>query len=153
MKRIGEYTCRGTLFSIAEAGVSKRILLDDGQFDTGYRLMEFRVWPQDCSDFNEEMTYARVTTQDLTIVAATFWNAGDNRQIAWAAGQLDNSPDVQNWALVDPDNLIIQDCYVQALSASEENGNYFLRFEKYDITEWRGALSMVRNRSQGSSGA
>ena len=148
MKKIGEYTCRGALFSIAEAGVTKRILLDDGRFDTAYRLVEFLVWPQDCSDFNEELTYARVATEALPIVAATFWNAGENRQIAWAAGQLDNSPDVQNWGLVDPDNLIIQDVYVQALSAAEENGNYFMRFEKYDVSEWKGALAMVRNRSQ-----
>lgn len=149
MKRIGEYTCRGTLFAVAEAGVTKRILLDDGRWDTGYRLVEFRVWPQDCSDFNEELVYARVATDSIAIVAATFWNAGDNRQIAWAAGTLDNAPDVQNWGLVDPDNLIVQDVYVQALSASEEDSNYFMRFEKYDISEWKGALAMVRNQSQG----
>jgi len=149
MKKIGEYTCRGTLESIVAEGVSKRIILFDGQFDTGYRLVEFRVWPQDCSDFNEELTYARVATTDIAIVAATFWNAGDNAQIAWAAGTLDNQPALDNWALVDPDNLIIEDCFVQALSASEENGNYFMRFEKYDISDWQGALAMVRNKSQG----
>ena len=50
---------------------------------------------------------------------------------------------------MDPDNLIVQDVYVQALSAAEENSNYFMRFEKYDISEWKGALAMVRNQSQG----
>ena len=51
--------------------------------------------------------------------------------------------------IIDEDNLIIQDLYIGAYSYSDaEQFNYLIKLDKYEISDWQGALAMVRNRSQ-----
>ena len=152
MKKIGEYTCRGRVGFADQSlsdGVETKIVLDDGDFTTGYRLVEFRVATGDQS--HPDLT-ARVTTEPgLSTDVDGFWDWSDNRQVAWAS--TDGATDIaaiRDFSLVDPDNLIIQDAYVafRFVSSTGTFANYFMRFEKYDITDSQGALAMVRNRSQ-----
>lgn len=152
MKKIGEYTCRGRVGFDSQTltdGTEQKIILDDGNFKTGYRLVEFRVATGDQS--HTDLT-ARVATEGgLNMNVDGFWDWSDNRQVAWASvnGNTDTAV-VQEFTLVDPDNLIIQDAFVAFRFVSSTNtfANYFLRFEKYDISDGQGALAMVRNRSQ-----
>ena len=51
-------------------------------------------------------------------------------------------------SIIDPDNMIIEDLYLVVNAQDEGNVNYMIQLQKYDISEWQGALSMVRNRSQ-----
>jgi hypothetical protein len=45
--------------------------------------------------------------------------------------------------------MIIEDLYLMCVSANDTDDiNYMIKMEKYDITDWQGALGMVRNRSQ-----
>ena len=152
MKKIGEYTCRGRVGVTGQSlsdGTETRVILDDGNFKTGYRLVEFRVSSGDQS--HPDLT-ARVTTEGgLSTDVDGFWDWSDNRQIGWATA--DGATDLaiqQSFNLVDPDNLIIQDAFVafRFVSSSGTFANYYMRFEKYDITDSQGALAMVRNRSQ-----
>ena len=52
--------------------------------------------------------------------------------------------------LIDPDNLVVEYLFIRAVDqqGNDVSCNYFISMEKYDITEWQGALAMVRNRSQ-----
>lgn len=141
MKKIGEYSTKGTIAS----GVETKILLFDGRFDTGYRLTKFMIFGRDFSSINDSMAIGRVATVDgLSTGTATFWTAGDNRELAWS------STNGYDWGdmIIDSDNLIVEDVYVTILNVGGVSTNFLMEFEKYDITDWRGALAMVRNRSQ-----
>lgn len=145
MKKIGTYTCRGTV----PGDGTERITLFDGRFDTAYRLVEFRISHKGQSDAQENAGVAKVATEALT--NNTEWDWSDNREIGWAYANKDLYAPGAGWTgagLVDPDNLIIEDCYVITNDQFEASLNYMMVFEKYDISEWQGALSMVRNKSQ-----
>ena len=152
MKKIGEYTVRGSIGDGVTAlpdGVEEKIQLFDGRFDTGYRITGFVVGGGDMSD--PDFT-ARLTTEPgLPTGITDFWNWGDNRQVAWCGHN--GSTDVMGVdinSVVDPDNMIIEDLYFSARFAAADTFrvNYMVTLEKYDISDWQGALTMVRNRSQ-----
>ncbi len=148
MKKIGDYSVRG---SGADNEVT-RIKLFDGRFDTAYKLIEFRIFAGDMASTD---CTGRVTTEpNLLIGDNNFWNANDQRQIAWAGSN--GASDIgsyQDFNLVDPDNLIVEDIYISVRTPHSTTNriNYFMQFEKYDISDSLGALAMVRNKSQGGS--
>jgi len=145
MKKIGEYTTRGKI----EADGFVKISLDDGRFDTGYRLISFDIAPSKVSDATQDSMVGKVTTKESSTGGAV-WDWSDNTEIAWAMGGVDLAAPIgaENVSWVDPDNLIIQDCFIYVNEEEENDVNYMLKFEKYDITDWQGALAMVRNSSQ-----
>lgn len=155
MKKIGTYTVRGSIgdgVTDLVDGVEEQVRLFDGRFDTAYKIIEFKIAPGDQDD--PDIT-ARITTEpNLSTTIVGFWNWGDNRQIAWASNN--GSTDVialDNHSFVDPDNLVVEDLYIsfRFSSADTKLANYMITMEKYDITSAKGALAMVRNKSQGSS--
>ena len=149
MKKIGQYTAKGQLRGDGQ----HRITLFDGRFDTGYRVTKFVVaggfTNEDRADF---ISVKLATTTDLDSNA---WNWDDNREIGWAQySYYSNSAGTQfggpsTFSEIDPDNMIIEDLYVYVQTRNEFPVNYMIEFEKYEITEWQGALGMVRNQSQG----
>ena len=152
MKKIGDYTVRGTIgdgVTDLVDGVEERIILFDGRFDTAYKITKFVIAPGDTDDPD---IMARLTTEpNLVSTIVGFWHWGDNRQIAWASNN--GSTDVvaiDNVSIVDPDNLVVEDLFVSFRFASSDTKlvNYMIEMEKYDITDDKGALTMVRNRSQ-----
>ena len=148
MKKIGEYTCRG---QIPEGTANtKRINLFDGRFDTAYRVVRFVIAGARADDSSSDAV-AKLMTEDNGI-NADYWNWEDNREIAWASTEHRTADGVQMvFSEVDPDNLVVEDLFITAQnrSASNPNINYMIFMEKYDITDWQGALAMVRNKSQG----
>lgn len=144
MKKIEEYTVRGQL---TELSVEK-IQLFDGRFDTGYRIVEFQIAPRVPS--GQLDGYATLATEEGTLSGGT-WEWDDNTQVAWSSFSEGGGAFSPNnvISIVDPDNLIIEDLYIYANSSSSSQViNYMIKLEKYDITDWQGALAMVRNRAQ-----
>jgi len=144
MKLIGKYTMKGRIDADTN---SNRILLDDGRFDTAYRVIDFIIAPQDPNSSSQDIN-AKLTTEPTSDLG---WKWDDNTQIAWAVSEnrVGNSP-VLSRSIVDPDNLIIQDLFIQNDNAGSGQVNYMVILEKYDIKEYQGALAMVRNKSQGA---
>ncbi len=145
MKKIGDYTMRGQVPETL-TGYSEKIgNLFDGRFDTGYRVVEFviaGVQGDTGDDYSAKLSTEATGTRN--------WNWGDNREIAWASTNVGSSGvREKHFSLVDPDNLCIEELYIDALTPGSGTMNYFIRLEKYDITDWQGALAMVRNKSQG----
>jgi len=145
MKKIGEYTARGKI----ESDGFVRLSLDDGRFDTGYRLVSFDIAPSVVSDTTFDTMVGKVTTKESS-TGGTVWDWSDNTEIAWAMSGIDMAAPVGvEWSSrIDPDNLIIQDCFIYVNEEQEQDVNYMIKFEKYTITDWQGALAMVRNNSQ-----
>ena len=153
MKKIGTYTVRGSGFESDDGDGPIRIPLFDGRFDTGYRVTSFQVWTSSVQDTYDQRACGKLgTTGDLSQAAATFFNGAEQREIAWAGqgdGSIDEMGPVVN--IVDPDNMVVEDLYVYFRvnqQTGEEKLNYIITMDKYDITDWQGAMCMVRNKSQ-----
>ncbi len=146
MKKIGEYTVRGSFDDAASQEEPIRVQLDDGRFDTGYRIVKFEATITNPT-VNEEFRVLVQTQPNLS----TDFDFGINTQIAWAWGGNNNttSASFSNFSIIDPDNLVIQDLYLIAQNAGSGQINYIMTMEKYEFSDWRGALGMVRNKSQG----
>jgi hypothetical protein len=144
MKKIGTYTMRGRIDADSN---SNRILLFDGRFDTAYRVVDFIIAAKDPNAASGDCN-AKLTTEPTTLLG---WNWDDNTQIAWAVSEVrvTSSPSFGR-SIVDPDNLIVQDLFIQGESAGSADINYMIKLEKYDISDYQGALAMVRNKSQGA---
>jgi len=146
MKKIGDYTIRGSLVD----DTVKRLLLDDGKFNTGYVVESFLLYPERPNVANSEV-YGCLATIPGT--ATSDWNAGLNTQIGWSSTRTDGAFGVAApFQALDPDNLIIQDLYLYANDGTGSATaviNYLIKLVKYEFPEARGALAMVRNNSQG----
>lgn len=144
MKLIGTYTTRGKIE--VEAGET-RIILFDGRFDTAYKVTKFDImpgtWASDAAD-----CFAILYTESGAANNAFNPDFSDNRQIGWAASTTLVSEEIAGQQrILDPDNLIVQDLFVTM--RGDNDCNYIIEMEKYDISEATGALAMVRNRAQG----
>ena len=153
MKKIGTYTLRGQIEG-QSTGVPTwtRLNLFDGSFKTAYKITEFIVASRDAGSANDVV--GKLATEEINISTtglASSWNWQDNREIAWASTEQEVTSVRQNpFSLVDPDNLVVEDLYITVTNnaGSGELVNYFITMEKYDITEYQGALAMVRSKSQ-----
>ena len=141
MKKTGEYTIRGKVAH----GVTERITLFDGQFDTGYRITSIKVLPNTYSSAADASIICH--TEDTSPGAPDF---ADNTQIGWASMAFDaNFGSPGGIDIIDPDNMIIEDLYITGYNNdSTRQTNYLVVMEKYEFADWNGALTMVRNRSQ-----
>jgi len=148
MKKIGSYTLRGKILAQDVSGSPELIRLFDGRFDTGYVITKFVISPNDVASSTAELFRAKLMT--VNTGNAKFWNWSDNEEVAWAIIAYDgngiSTPNTFNQ--VDRDNLIVEDLFVYFDSNSDFTGNYYIEMDKYEITEARGALTMVRNNSQ-----
>lgn len=148
MKKIGEYTVKGIILS--NDVETKRIQLFDGRFDTGYRVTGFEIAMSNRDDSAVYVASAKLMTEPGA--NNRYWNWSLNSEIAWASAAWDsNGANTQAPAsIIDPDNMIIEDLYIGACvyNDQEKEINYIIHLDKYDISDWQGALSMVRNKSQ-----
>ena len=146
MKKIGDYTMRGTCPGFDVLAGPKRLILDDGRFDTGYRVVRFEIATKDQTATNVNL-HAKLATDELTVTAGGTWNWGDNREIAWSTDDHGSATDEETMrSIIDPDNLVIQDLFLYP--DANNNTNYLIKLEKYQFTDSLGALAMVWNRSQ-----
>jgi hypothetical protein len=143
MKKMGDlYTVKGKgLMNTIE-----KIQLFDGRFDTAYRLVKVEIANTD--PFAGEEISIKIKLEKGT--AGSAWNWGLNTQIGWAQANTPTNSRFGYKAYVDPDNLIVEDVFIDFGSATAgAEINYMLTFQKYDISSWQGALAMVRNKAQG----
>tara|TARA_Y100001973_G_C5125240_1_gene294826 strand:+ start:493 stop:957 length:465 start_codon:yes stop_codon:yes gene_type:complete len=149
MKKIGTYTVVGGMgiSSTSIGGDRQRIILDDGNFKTGYKVTKFYVWGLDTE------CHGTLSTVDEGGTSGTgidyMMDAGDNTQIAWASGPSSGVGPLVD-GIVNPDNLVIQDLFIRGYATStSQPWNFYIEMDKYEITDWQGALAMVKNRAQG----
>ena len=144
MKKIGELIMRGRV-PVNTNG--HKLQLFDGSFKTGYRVTEFRI--ASYIPYSSEDCVAKLHTSETT-TAIGQWDFANNQEIAWATW---GSPagTTEGQSFVDEENMIIQDVYLSNYSQTgdtPEEVNYYIKLEKYEITDWQGALSLVKNKSQ-----
>lgn len=156
MKKIGEYTTRGLVTETQVIdGRPAKIPLFDGSFETAYKVTAFYVWGTDWSAASGPDVIGKLSkNDDGTVGQADFMRADDGNQIAWAgsSGGADTPGVVFNNFIIDPENLVVEDLYVYARSTNATQSdpiNYMVIMEKYEISDWKGALTMAQDRAQG----
>ena len=140
MKSIRKYTIRGEV----EAGDVKRIQLFDGRYDTGYRLIKFIITPQRVLE-SEELS-AKLMTEDKAHGVNWFW--ARQSEIGWAAWNVPINSRFGQFSQVDHEAIVVEDLFIDASGDSGEVLNYYIEMEKVSISDWEGALAMVRNSNQ-----
>jgi len=153
VKKIGEYAVRGQLSeNDSESLGGFRINLFDGRYDTGYKVTRFDVWGATYSNSSGPDCIGKLGTEpNLEDQAVGFFNAQDQREIAWAGGSggLDTLTAAFD-GIIDRENLIIEDLYVYVRGVTDTvDINYYIEFDKYELDPFRGPLAMIENRSQG----
>lgn len=144
MKKIGSFTARGSI----RGGTTERITLFDGRFDTGYVITKFVVVVSDPDNSSMDCYGMIGTTNDM----GTTWKLEQQTQLGWASMYNSGNatgPTAQPFSLVDRDNLVIEDLYIYGETHSDGLLlNYYIEMDRYEFNDWKGALTMVRNRSQ-----
>jgi hypothetical protein len=151
VKKIGTYTCRGKV--TADSTVAHRIIMDDGNFKTAYRLKSFRIAVSDMDNTNVRVLTAKLSTTENPPTNIN-WNWDNQTEIGWAIFSYDANGPGNNFdfSQVDEDQLIMQDLFIIAdepAAGTLHECNYWMEFEKYEITDWQGALAMARDKSSG----
>ena len=146
MKKIGEYTMRGRI----PEGEEFRIQLFDGKFTTAYKVVDLKICSSDIGSSGDNCS-ARLSTESIGQMPGSgesMIDFSDNRQIGWAAVNGATNGFENQEAIIDPDNLIVEDLFISGQHASTHPINYIIYLEKYEISDWQGALAMVRNSGQ-----
>ena len=151
MKKIGEYTARGTVSEDeTEDGQPDRITLFDGRFDTGYVVTDFKVWTSNV--LAGTAAAAKLSTSGTSNTArSSFFRANRIDEIAWAVTEMTTDGGTSGGfadVIIDPDNLVVEDLYVYVRCETHETPiNYLITMEKYEISDWKGALTMAKDRA------
>lgn len=147
MKKIGEYTCRG----FVDNATTEIVKLFDGRFDTAYKITKFEavIYDPDNSGVDGFCTLATAPL-DPSVTTDTQWRFADRKQIGWSsmtAVGAHTGPNSAQFNLVDRENMVVEDLYIYAeMNAAGGGMNYYIEMDKYDITDWEGALTMARNK-------
>ena len=137
-------TLRGQL---AE-GVVKRLIVDDGRLNHGYKVVKFI-----CSTDPTQTTPSNVAaTLSLDYDAVSGWNWADNRQIAWSSTTTYTQSEVgAPFSLIDPQHVVIMDLYIQGQvfsSGGSDVYNYYIELVPIDLTDDQAILTLIKERSQ-----
>jgi hypothetical protein len=152
MKKIGEYTARGIVTETeTEAGTPQKITLFDGSFQTAYRVTDFKIWSA-TTLAGSAACVGKLSKNDSGVTAQTnFFRADDDNQIAWAVSEMQSDGAFGGFTetIIDHDNMIVEDLFVYVRAESATTAvNYLVTMEKYEITDWQGALTMARDKAQ-----
>ena len=145
MKKVGGLTTvRGRMTAQVNG---HRVQLWDGKFTTGFKVVDFRVAPPNPTSDNE-IAAKIFTTPTSRSVSSWFFN--DSQEMAWCTWGAPTTGRSEIQTFVDPDNMFIEDIYMSNYTNGEGTKiNYFITIQKYEFSEWMGALQMIRNLGQG----
>lgn len=139
---------RRTLRGQVAEGVVKRLIVDDGRLNHGYKVVKFI-----CSTDVTQTSPANVAAVlSLDYDTPVNWDWSDNRQIAWSStttySQSEAGPP---FTLVDLDHVVIMDLYIQGQvfgSGGSDVYNYYIELEPMELTNDQAILSLIKERSQ-----
>jgi hypothetical protein len=123
-----------------------RLIVDDGQFTHGYKVLGFQVLAVDPTSSTADC----VGTLALSPSGADRWDLSDNRQIAWAGQTMyGSSSPFPNMATIDPDHIVVRDLWVWGFGTTADPGyQYLVTLEEVTITEDHAVLQLIKEVSQ-----
>jgi len=138
---------RRTLRGQFVEGEVKRLIVDDGRLNHGYKVVSFIVAGDPDSSANDVFC-----TLSLDYDAPLTWNWGDNRQIGWASTTVFNASGLEApFVALDPDHVVIMDLYIQGQQSGAGGNaviNYMIELEPLELSNDQAILSLIKERSQ-----
>ena len=138
---------RRTLRGQLEEGTNKRLILDDGRLNHGYKVVSFVIACDPSSSAVD--AYA---TLSLDIDSAKAWDWGDNRQIGWAATNVPATGAAEApFTVIDPDHVVLQDLFIQGqvnTAGGSNLLNYLIELEPVSLTDDQAIITLIKERSQ-----
>ena len=136
-------TLRG---QVAEGEV-KRLIVDDGRLNHGYRVTKFVIAAEPVTS-----AFDAFATLSLDFDAPLTWDWGDNRQIGWASTNAVATSGLNNeFSVLDPDHVVIMDLFIQGQVAAAGGTtvfNYLIVLEPIELTDEQAILTLIKERSQ-----
>jgi hypothetical protein len=137
-------TNRRSIRGEVASGAEDRIIVDDGMFTHGYKIVEFHVWAQNQAASNDPQCFLALAEN-----SGTRFSAADNRQIAWAGQSTSAGTRIDTFSVVDPNHVVIRDLYVRNIDTLVGGfANYLVVIEPITLTEPQGILALVKERAQ-----
>jgi hypothetical protein len=135
---------RRTLRGLLDTSEQRRLIVDDGRLNHGYRVVSFVVFPYAPAGATQQTP----VTLGLDYDMGPNMDASDNRQIGWAitvygSGSLEAIPN----SVIDPDHIVIQDLYIRNEN-SVDQVNYLIELEPVELTNDQAILTLIKERSQ-----
>ncbi len=130
-------TLRGRVDSLE----TKRLILDDGQFNQGMKVKEFHVFSRG-QGTSEDPSCILGLDYDL----GNDYDASDNRQIGWAGQSTSDGSRIMTFSLIDPDHVVLRDLYIYNIR--NEPGNYLIILEPVSLSDDEAILQLIKERSQ-----
>lgn len=136
-------TLRGT---VPGNGEVRRLIIDDGNFNVAYKVLEFYILSSDPRNSTAES----VGTLALQENGARTWTLSDSRQIAWAGQNVQSTsgPNIPA-SIIDPDHVVLQDLWVWGNGTTADPGyQYLVVLEQIVINDDEAVLQLIKERGQ-----
>lgn len=138
---------RRTLRGKVVENTPKRLVVDDGNMNRAYRVVEFYMWVNPTSALNDCFgTLAKEASFEI------IQDASNNAQIAWSSSVVDGTGGLQTpFTIVDPNHLVIRDLYVLGQvsgSGGSQEINYMVVIEPVTVSDDEAVLTLIKERSQ-----
>ena len=129
-----------SLRGVVEANTKKRVIVDDGRTNQGFKVVEFYAWA-----INPNDDTSIVLGLDEESIGTTA-NAGNNSQIGWARS-MGSTNIVYDQYILDPNHVVIQDLVVMDLAGFDTN--YLIVIEEVSLSDDEAILALIKERGQG----
>ena len=130
----------------------KRINLRDGNFNSGWRLLDLTISPTDASEnnYNQDWTVQVATVPNTQPIAR--WDSQGSMLIAYAKCLFGAGALFGNFSQVDTDRLLTYDVFIGAwdeVGTPDVAGiNYVMHLEKVPLTKTAFSLNSMKIMSQ-----
>jgi len=122
-----------------------KINLFDGKFSTGFKLISFEIVAENATDNDQEATGTLYNRKQAGF--SREWNFADVEQVGWSGWSIPLGSRWGIWNKVDDETILVEDLFMAIYGVNETSDfNYIIKLQKYDITEWEGALSLVSRK-------
>lgn len=127
-----------TLRGLLKAGETRRLLIDDGDFQHGFIVEDFIISPvAPLGEATSQATWA-VLHIDEGAPIEFVWSAP--QQIGWAVY---NTNPTNTTSVIDPDHIVVRELYITNLNPTF-GLNYLLSIKDRTMTPAHGVLQMVK---------
>lgn len=141
-------TLRGSFKSTIQ-DMKRELILDDGRPNNGLKVLSFSMWT-DVS--NNDAFISASLLLELPPAGLPFFDASDNRQIAWftsafittTPSAIYSGPD----AHIDPNHVVNESLFIRAFGTPNIIWSYMVVCEEYTLTDDEAIITLIKERSQ-----
>ena len=137
-------------FKSSIGDLKRQLILDDGRHNHGLKILSFEMWTDQS---NADFFISASLSLDTIQAGLPFFDAGDNRQIAWfTTAQMGNNPNAAFSStpvqVIDPNHIVNEGLFLRAYGTDNIIWSYLIIAEEYDLTDDEAVITLIKERSQ-----